>query len=38
MSNSFYVDLQFSKTEVATITKVYGVIMTLVGAALGACW
>ena len=28
-------DLQFSKTEVATITKVYGVIMTLVGAALG---
>jgi PAT family beta-lactamase induction signal transducer AmpG len=35
MSNSFYVDLQFSKTEVATITKVYGVIMTLVGAALG---
>ena len=35
MSNSFYVDMQFSKTEVATITKVYGVIMTLVGAALG---
>lgn len=35
MSNSFYVDMQFSKTEVATITKVYGVIMTLVGASLG---
>ncbi|MCR6554465.1 AmpG family muropeptide MFS transporter, partial [Aeromonas sp. CPF2-S1] len=35
MSNSFYVDMQFSKTEVATITKVFGVIMTLVGAALG---
>lgn len=35
MTNSFYVDLQFSKTEVATITKVYGVIMTLVGASLG---
>ncbi|UBO73160.1 AmpG family muropeptide MFS transporter [Aeromonas rivuli] len=35
MSNSFYVDLAFSKTEVATITKVYGVIMTLVGASVG---
>lgn len=35
MSNSFYVDMQFSKTEVATITKVFGVIMTLVGAAFG---
>ena len=35
MSNSFYVDMQFSKTEVATITKVFGVIMTLVGAAVG---
>ncbi|MGL5224306.1 MAG: AmpG family muropeptide MFS transporter [Aeromonas sp.] len=35
MSNSFYVDMQFSKTEVAGITKVFGVIMTLVGAGLG---
>ena len=35
ISNSFYVDLQFSKTEVATITKVYGVIMTLAGAFVG---
>lgn len=35
MSNSFYVDMQFSKTEVASITKVFGVIMTLVGAGLG---
>jgi MFS transporter, PAT family, beta-lactamase induction signal transducer AmpG len=29
------VDLGFSKTEVAAITKIYGVIMTLVGAGLG---
>ncbi|MGL5949612.1 MAG: AmpG family muropeptide MFS transporter [Aeromonas sp.] len=35
MANSFYVDMQFSKTEVASITKVYGVIMTLAGATLG---
>lgn len=35
MANSFYVDLAFTKTEVATVTKVYGVIMTLVGASLG---
>ncbi len=35
MSNSFYVDMQFSKTEVAVITKAFGVIMTLVGAGMG---
>jgi len=35
ISNVFYVDQGFSKTEVATITKVYGVVMTLVGAGLG---
>lgn len=35
MANSFYVDLAFTKTEVATVTKVYGVLMTLVGASLG---
>ncbi|MBL3527487.1 MAG: MFS transporter [gamma proteobacterium endosymbiont of Lamellibrachia anaximandri] len=35
ISNVFYVDMGFSKGEVATITKIYGVIMTLVGAGLG---
>jgi len=36
MSNPFYVDMGYSKDEVATISKVYGVIMTIVGAAIGA--
>jgi PAT family beta-lactamase induction signal transducer AmpG len=35
MSNPFYVDMGYSKDEVATISKVYGVIMTIVGAAIG---
>ena len=35
MANSFYVDMGFTKSEIAAISKVYGVIMTLVGAALG---
>src|SRR6202035_71429 len=35
MSNPLYVALGFSKVEVATISKVYGVIATLVGVALG---
>lgn len=35
MSNPFYVDMGYSKDEVATVSKVYGVIMTIVGAALG---
>lgn len=35
MANPFYVDMGFSKTEVASVTKVYGVVMTLVGAFLG---
>jgi len=35
MANPFYVDMGFSKAEVASITKVFGVIMTLTGAALG---
>ncbi|WP_417346180.1 AmpG family muropeptide MFS transporter [Ferrimonas sp.] len=35
MANVFYVDMGFSKGEIATITKVYGVIMTMVGAAAG---
>ena len=35
MANAFYVDMGFSKTEVASVSKVYGVIMTLLGAGLG---
>ncbi|PXW83889.1 PAT family beta-lactamase induction signal transducer AmpG [Nitrosomonas sp. Nm84] len=35
MSNPFYVDMGYSKEEVATISKVYGVIMTIAGAAIG---
>ena len=35
MANAFYVDMGYSKEEVASISKVYGVIMTLVGAGLG---
>jgi PAT family beta-lactamase induction signal transducer AmpG len=35
MANPFYVDMGFSKDEVAAVTKVYGVIMTLVGAFVG---
>jgi PAT family beta-lactamase induction signal transducer AmpG len=35
MSNPLYVDLGFSKVEVATIAKVYGVVATLAGVALG---
>ena len=35
MANPFYVDLGFSEAEVAAVTKVYGIIMTLLGAFLG---
>lgn len=35
MTNPFYVDLGFSKTEVANVTKIFGVIATLVGVAAG---
>ncbi|MDT8990191.1 MFS transporter [Curvibacter sp. APW13] len=35
MANPFYVDMGYTKAEVATVTKVYGVIMTLVGAFVG---
>jgi PAT family beta-lactamase induction signal transducer AmpG len=34
MSNPFYVDMGYTKDEVATISKVYGVIMTIAGAAI----
>jgi MFS transporter, PAT family, beta-lactamase induction signal transducer AmpG len=35
MANPFYVDMGFTKDQVAGVTKVYGVIMTLVGAFVG---
>ncbi|WP_051360327.1 AmpG family muropeptide MFS transporter [Candidatus Symbiobacter mobilis] len=35
MANPFYVDMGFGKSEVATVTKVYGTAMTLAGAFLG---
>ncbi|MFM2486352.1 AmpG family muropeptide MFS transporter [Celerinatantimonas yamalensis] len=35
MANAFYVDLGFSKGDVASISKVFGVLMTLVGAGIG---
>ncbi|QNK74875.1 AmpG family muropeptide MFS transporter [Variovorax sp. PAMC28562] len=35
MANPFYVDMGFTKEEVANVSKVFGVIMTLVGAFVG---
>ena len=35
MANPFYVDMGFTKDEVAAVTKIYGVIMTLMGAFVG---
>ncbi|MCL1036042.1 MFS transporter [Shewanella submarina] len=35
MANVFYVDMGFSKEEIAFLSKVYGLIMTLVGGAVG---
>lgn len=35
MANPFYFDMGFSKSEVASITKIYGVIMTILGAGAG---
>ena len=35
MANPFYVDMGYSKDEVAAVTKIYGVIMTLAGAFIG---
>lgn len=35
MAGPFYVDMHFSKTEVASVTKIYGVIMTVAGAFIG---
>ncbi len=35
MANPFYVDMGYTKDEVSAVSKVYGVVMTLTGAALG---
>jgi PAT family beta-lactamase induction signal transducer AmpG len=35
MANPFYVDMGFTKEQVATVSKVYGVVMTLAGAFVG---
>lgn len=35
IANPFYFDMGFSKAEVAAVSKVFGVIMTLLGAVLG---
>jgi PAT family beta-lactamase induction signal transducer AmpG len=35
MANPFYVDMGFTKDEVATVSKIYGVLMTLAGAFVG---
>ena len=35
MANPFYVDMGYTKDQVAAVTKVYGVVMTLAGAFLG---
>ncbi|MDB5929013.1 MAG: AmpG family muropeptide transporter [Polaromonas sp.] len=35
MANPFYVDMGYTKDEIAAVTKVFGVIMTLAGAFVG---
>ncbi len=35
MANPFYVDMGYTKGEVATVSKFYGVIMTIAGALIG---
>jgi PAT family beta-lactamase induction signal transducer AmpG len=35
MANPFYLDLGFSKAQIADITKIFGFFMTLIGAGLG---
>ena len=35
MANPFYVDMGYTKDEVAMVTKIYGVLMTLLGGFLG---
>lgn len=35
MANPFYLDLGFSKSEIASVTKLFGFFLTMVGVALG---
>ncbi len=35
MANPFYLDLGFSKTDIANVTKIFGFFMTIAGAAAG---
>ena len=35
MANTLYVDLGFTKSEIASVTKVFGLLMTIVGVVLG---
>ena len=35
MANPFYVDMGYTKDEIASVSKIFGVIMTLVGAFIG---
>ncbi|MBD3610272.1 MAG: AmpG family muropeptide MFS transporter, partial [Gammaproteobacteria bacterium] len=35
MANPFYLDLGFSKLEIANVTKIFGFFMTMFGAAIG---
>ena len=35
MANPFYVDMGYTKDEVAAVSKIYGVVMTLLGAFIG---
>ena len=35
MANPFYVDMGYTKAEVAAVSKLYGVVMTLLGAFIG---
>ena len=38
ISNVFYLDMGFSKEEIATAVKTFGVVMAIVGGFLAACW
>jgi len=35
MANPFYLDMGFTKIEIANVTKIYGLLMTLAGAIIG---
>lgn len=35
MANPFYIDMGYSKSDIASVTKIFGLIMTMFGAVLG---